>query len=160
MVTIVLLLAVALVEAAYLYGPWGDDPVVGAERPVLIGKVAHRTAVDTAAQAAVEIVARSYKTYDKQVEVATARMTTSFTQEYRQTTDEIREEFIAAETVVTVEVSAQAVMTASPEQVQALLFLNQFTDKRGEDAVYTPYRVLVTVVSTDQGWLVSDIETR
>ena len=44
--------------------------------------------------------------------------------------------------------------------MQALVFLNMFTTKNGEEPVFTPYRVLVTVVNTDQGWLVSDLETK
>ena len=50
-------------------------------------------------------------------------------------------------------------MTASDEQVEALLFLNQFTTKNGEETVFTPYRLKVTMIDTDQGWLVSDVET-
>ena len=54
-------------------------------------------------------------------------------------------------------------MQASAEQVQALLFLDQYVEKRvdGEPTTdFAQYRALVTVVHTDQGWLVSDIETQ
>ena len=57
----------------------------------------------------------------------------------------------------------QSVVQASPEQVQALLFLNQYVEKieDGEPRTsYAQYRALVTVVHTDHGWLVSDIETQ
>ena len=49
-----------------------------------------------------------------------------------------------------------------PEQVQALLFLNQYVEKAGRRAgtAFAQYRALVTVVRTDHGWLVSDIETK
>ena len=49
---------------------------------------------------------------------------------------------------------------ASSTQVEALLFLNQYVTKAGKDTSYTPYRALVTVVDTEQGWLVSDFETK
>ena len=50
-------------------------------------------------------------------------------------------------------------MTASEEQVEALIFLNQFTTKKGEESVFTPFRIKVTLIDTEQGWLVSDVET-
>ncbi len=59
-----------------------------------------------------------------------------------------------------VSVVAQGVVRADQEQVQALVFLNMFITKNGKEPVFTPYRVLVTVVNTDQGWLVSDLETK
>lgn len=157
---LVVLALVASLEGLYLWGPWKDDPVVSADRPVVIGQVSHRTAVDTAAKAAVLIVARSFETYDEQVEAAAETMTSAFADEYRTTTAQIKDDFVAARTVVTVEVTAQAVMSASPEQVTALLFLNQFVEKEGETSAYTPYRAVVTVVKTESGWLVSDLETR
>ena len=55
---------------------------------------------------------------------------------------------------------AQGVVHATRTEVQALLFLNQYVSKDGGDTTYTPYRALVTVVHTDRGWLVSDLETK
>lgn len=156
---IVVLVGVAALQAAYLWGPLKDDPTVTADRPVLISTPAHRSAVDTAKVAVEKLTARSYQNYDEQVDEATAMMTTSFAETYRETTDQVKEEFIAAETEVTVSVEAQSVMTASDNQVEALIFLTQFTAKKGEETAFTPYRIKVTMIDTDQGWLVSDVET-
>ena len=57
-------------------------------------------------------------------------------------------------------VVAQGVVHATRTEVQALLFLNQYVSKDGGDTTYTPYRALVTVVHTDRGWLVSDLDTK
>ena len=65
---------------------------------------------------------------------------------------------LEAETQVTAEVAAQGVMTATEQQVEALVFLNQFTIRKGEESVFTPYRLKVTLIDTEQGWLVSDVE--
>ncbi|MEJ7831712.1 MAG: hypothetical protein WKF79_02265 [Nocardioides sp.] len=163
---IVVLVLVATLESLYLWGPWQlwgplkDDPVVSVDRPVVIGQVSHRTAVDTAAKAAVLIVSRSFETYDEQVAAATETMTSAFAEEYRTTTSQIKDRFVDARTNVTVEVTAQAVMRASDEQVTALLFLNQYVEKAGETSAYTPYRARVTMVRTESGWLVSDLETQ
>jgi Mce-associated membrane protein len=156
---IVALVGLGAVLAAYLWGPLQDEPTVSTDTPVLTSEVSHRSAVDAAAAAAFKFTSRSYETYDEDVDAATATMTDAFAEEYRQTTDQVKAEFVDAETVVTAEIAAQAVRTASEEQVEALVFLNQFTEKPGEESVYTPYRVLVTMVDTEKGWLASDVET-
>jgi Mce-associated membrane protein len=152
------LVAVVLLQVAYLWGPLEDDPTVSGERPVLLSRAAERSATDTAAKAAVAFTQRSYETYDEQVDEAAAMMTTDFEKQFRQTTDDARGPFIEAETQVTAEVAAQGVMTASEQQVEALVFLNQFTIRKGEESVFTPYRLKVTLIDTEQGWLVSDVE--
>jgi Mce-associated membrane protein len=158
MLAIVVLVAVALLQVAYLWGPLADDRTVSGERPVLLSRAAERSATDTAATAAVAFTQRSYETYDDQVDDAAAMMTADFEKQFRQTTDDARGPFIDAETQVTAEVAAQGVMTASEQQVEALVFLNQFTIRKGEGSVFTPYRLKVTLIDTDQGWLVSDVE--
>ncbi|WP_309649437.1 hypothetical protein [Nocardioides sp.] len=154
---VVLLAAVAAGEAFYLYGQ--DDPVVSSERPVVTGKVAATSAVDAAARSAVDIVSSSFRTYDEQVDLAASTMTDSFAEEFRQTKAEIREDFIAQKTEVTAEVAAQGVVQASAEQVVALVFLDQSTTKAGTDLNVAQYKILVTVVRTEAGWLVSQMET-
>ncbi len=60
-----------------------------------------------------------------------------------------------------VRVVATAVVTASDEQVEALLFLERYVARAGQGTAITPYRALVTVVRDERsGWLVSDIRTR
>ena len=154
---LVLLALVAAGEAFYVYGQ--DDPVVSSGRPVVTGKVAATSAVDAAARSAVDIVSSSHGTYDEQVDLAASKMTDTFAEEFRQTKTEIREDFIAQETEVTAEVAAQGVVQASPEQVVALVFLDQSTTKAGTDLNVAQYKILVTVVRTDGGWLVSQMET-
>jgi Mce-associated membrane protein len=126
---------------------------------VVVSEAEHRSVVDTAAQAAVKLFGISYETYDQQVDEATAMMTTSFAEEYRQTTDEVRDEWIATETVVTAELEAQAVMTASEKQVEALIFFTQYIERKDQETEVSPYRLKVTMIETDQGWLVSAVES-
>ena len=156
---IVVLVAAALLEAAYLWGPLGDDPKVSAARPVVISEAAQRSVVDTAAQAAVTFSGRSYETYDEQVDAATATMTDAFAEEFRQTTDQVRDDWIEQQTIVVAELEAQAVITASDKQVEALVFLTQFIERKGAQTAVTPYRLKITMVETEQGWLVSDVES-
>ncbi len=55
---------------------------------------------------------------------------------------------------------AQGVVHATRTEVQALVFLNLYVSKDAGDTTYTPYRVLVTVLHTDRGWLVSALDTQ
>lgn len=157
---IVALVLVLSGEAYYLAGPPAAAPVVSVSRPVVATDVERASAVETAAASIEKIVARSYLTYDEEVEAATATMTDTFAQQYRETTSQIKDAFVESKTEVTVTVVAQAVMTASPQQAQVLLFLNQFVTKDGGEALYSPYRAVATMVKTEQGWLVDKIDTK
>lgn len=161
-VALVLLIGIGAFEILYLTGD--DDAAPSADRPVVTGDLSHRAAVEAAATSTEEILSTSYKSYDEQVEQATAKMTDTFAEEYRQTSDDIKDQFVASETELQVQAVAQGVVRASSGEVQALLFLNQYVqkqDRQGRPATdYAQYRALVTVVHTDQGWLVSDIQTR
>lgn len=160
-VAIVLLLGVGAVELVLLTRD--EQATVSSSRPVVVGDATRAEAVRTAAQSTEEILSTSFENYDEQVEQATAKMTDTFAAEYRETSDGIRDRFLEQRTKLQVKAVGQSVVQASPEQVQALLFLDQYVEKRekGQPATdFAQYRALVTVVRTDQGWLVSDIETK
>lgn len=160
-VAIVVLLLLAVAEVVYLTRE--DTPTVSAEKPVVTGELAHRAAVEAAARSTVEILSTSYENYDEQIEQASPKMTETFAAEVRETAEGIREQFVDQQTKLQFEAVGQSVVQASPEQAKVLLFLNQYVEKvvDGEPRTdYAQYRALVTVVHTDQGWLVSDIETK
>lgn len=139
-----------------------DGSVIEAddETPVRISGEDAQLAVAEAAQAAYTIVATSWEDYDAQVDEAAALMIPAFAEEYRQTAEDVADAIVASKTVVQVTVVAQGVVRADQERVQALVFLNQYVTKDGKEPVFTPYRALVTVDNTDQGWLVSDLATK
>ena len=162
LVAVVVVLALAG-AGEVLYLARDATPTVSASRPVVTGELTHRAAVEAAARSTEQILSTSYENYDEQVDQATAKMTDTFAEQYRQTSAGIRDKFLAARTKLQVEAVAQGVVQASPAQVQALLFLDQYVEKteKGQPRTdYRQYRALVTVVHTDQGWLVSDIETQ
>jgi Mce-associated membrane protein len=155
------LVLVAVGEIVYLVRD--PHPTVSAERPVVTGELTHRAAVEAAARSTEQILSTSWQDYDDQVDQAAEMMTDTFAEEYRETAEGIADQFVKQRTKLQVKVVAQGVVQASPEQVQALLFLNQYVEKRqdGKPATsYAQYRALVTVVKTDHGWLVSNIETK
>jgi Mce-associated membrane protein len=138
----------------------GDDEASPSKQPVVVSSDDATDAVDAAAKAAETIVATSYQDYDKQVDEATALMTDAFAKTYRQTAEDIKADFVATKTEIQVRIVAQGIVHATRTEVQALLFLNQYVSKDGGDTTYTPYRALVTVVHTDRGWLVSNLDTK
>ncbi len=161
LLAVLVLLLVAVGEVIFLTRD--ATPTVSAARPVVTGDLTHRAAVEAAARSTEEILSTSYENYDEQVDQATAKMTDAFAAQYRETSAGIRDRFVAHKTRLQVKAIAQGVVQASPAQVQALLFLDQYVEKteNGQPRTdYRQYRALVTVVHTDQGWLVSDVETQ
>ncbi|MCD4534960.1 hypothetical protein LRP67_12780 [Nocardioides sp. cx-169] len=154
---VVLLAAVAGGEAFYLWGT--DDPVVSSSRPVVVGQVNAASAVDVAATAAKEISQWSWETYDEDTEADAALMTKEFARDFRKTKADARGRVLAQKTAVTAEVAMQGVVRASPEQVVALVYLDQSSTSDGKDSRFSQYMILVTVVRTGSGWLVSKMQT-
>lgn len=159
---VVLLLALVGAEGWYLAAdPGGDDEVgvVSSDRPVQVSALTVRSVVDQAAKAADLVISATAADYDAEVEAAAATMTDPFAAEFRETKAQVRDDFLAQQTQVAVDVSYQGVVSATATEVKALLFLTQTTQK-GDPPQVTPvqYRVTVTMVDTDDGWLVSDLQ--
>lgn len=137
--------------------------VVPDGRPVVANEQAWEDGVAQAAEAAQQIVSVNWEDYDAEVEAAAELMTEEFEDEYRGTADDVRDQVRKRETVVRATVAAQAVARANETELQALIFLNQYVTRKDEEEgtvnVFTPYKVLVTMVHTDNGWLVDDLET-
>lgn len=140
-----------------------EDPVVSSARPVVTGEVTHRSATDAAQRDIVEILTYSYRDFDDRIDHATSLMTPAFAKQFRDTAQDVRADFVANKTQQLVKVRGASVVRASDTQVQALLFLDQYVTKKGDGSKpgtdYTPFRALVTMVRTDHGWLVDNINT-
>jgi Mce-associated membrane protein len=160
LVTLVVVLALAAGGLLIWDAVSSDDQASPSKQPVVISGDDATEAVAAAAKSAETIVATSYQDYDDQVDEATALMTDAFAKQYRQTAEDIKPDFVEAKTDIQVQIVAQGVVHATRTEVQALLFLNQYVSKDGGDTTYTPYRALVTVVHTDRGWLVSNLDTK
>jgi len=133
------------------------------DRPVIMDQLAVQDGLEAAASAATSMFARNWDSYDQEVDAATELMTGSFAEEYRRTTDDVKQEFVAKRTKVQVQVVAQGVVRANDAELEALIFLNQYILRgkgKDESTVITPYRALLTMVHTDRGWFVDDVQTR
>ncbi|TYL49615.1 hypothetical protein FXB39_13045 [Nocardioides sp. BGMRC 2183] len=141
-----------------------DAPIsVPEDRPIQMNASDAQSGAEAAATALVDIVARKSKSYDEDVAKASESMTERFAAEYQETTDQIRDEFVASQTDVQARVVGQGVVRASPSEMEVLVFLNQYVtkgEKKERKTTYAPYRAVVTVVNTDRGWLVDGLATK
>lgn len=149
--------AVLAGEAWYLWGV--SDPTPSAARPVVTSDLGARSVVETAAHDAAAIFTVSWKDYDEHLDRAAGLMTESFAASYRTTASPVRERVLLSRTRTTTRVASAGVVRAAPDQVQALLFLDQRVVARGGTPSYTARRALVTMVRTDRGWLVGNVQT-
>lgn len=158
--------------------PQEGEIAVPAGRPIQIPMTQAQEAASAAAEAATAAFSRSWQDYDAQVDEAARVMTPTYAEEFRTTTDDAKAGVVDGKLEIQSRVVAQSVVRANTAQVQALLFLDQYTTRPGggEDqdgtrrdgreaggdagTTVSSYRLLVTLVHTDGGWLVSDIETR
>lgn len=141
-----------------------DGQIAIAEgRPVLASDVAWDAAVGAAAEAAESIVSVNWEEYDAEIETNVELMTADFEEQYRETKQDSKQGILDGQVEVVASVAAQGVVRANRTEVQALLFLDQFVTRedpeQGTSQLLTPYKVLVTMVHTDQGWLVDDMQT-
>ena len=144
-------------EAWYLWGVSGPTPT--ATRPVVTGDIGARSAVETAAQDAATIFTTSWKTYDAHLDRASRLMTDTFAAAYRRTASPVREHVVSTHTRTTTRVASAGVVRASADEVVALLFLDQRVVAGGGAPTFNARRALVTMVRTDRGWLVGNVQT-
>ncbi|GAA3519913.1 hypothetical protein [Nocardioides daeguensis] len=136
--------------------------VVPKGRPVVVSALQWRDGVEAAAKAAQELVSVDYSKYDDEVKNAVALTTDRYEKDYLKTIGDVKEQGIAQQLKVQASVVAQGVVRANRTRLEALVFLNQVVERVRDgkkETVVTPYRVLVTMVHTDHGWLVDRLDT-
>jgi Mce-associated membrane protein len=156
-VSLVLAAAVAG-EGWYLWGASGPTPT--AQRPVVVGDIDAQSAVDVAATDTAAIFTTTWHSYDQHLDRVTSLMTSDMADRYRTTAEPVRDRVVASRTDTTTRVAARGVVRATSNEVLALLFLDQRTTTGGGPPSYTARRALVTMVHTDRGWLVANVQTR
>ncbi len=155
---VLLLGAVIAAETTYLWGT--SAPTPSAARPVVVGDIDAQAAVDAAATDTAAIFTTSWRTYDDHLSRVTSLMTGDMAERYRSQAARVRAQEAVDKTATKTRVAAQGVVRATPDEVLALLFLDQRTVAGGGEPSYTSRRALVTMVHTGRGWLVANVQTR
>jgi Mce-associated membrane protein len=114
----------------------------------------------TAARYAEQLLSYHHARLDRDFAQARQLLTDDFRREYQQATEVVREDAVKDKAVIEASVVATSVVSAEPDEVRTLLFVNQTTTTGGDDA--TPSidlnRVVLTLVEDDGRWLVSDLD--
>jgi Mce-associated membrane protein len=153
-------LGLAAVVAAEAWYVWGvSEPAPTAARPVLTGDIDAGTAVATAAQDAARIFSTPWHQYDAHVAAVAPLMTDAMAARYRRSAAPVRSRVLADHTSTTTKVAGSGVVRATPDEVLALVFLDQRVKSAGSPATYTARRAHVTMVRGDRGWLVDNVQT-
>jgi Mce-associated membrane protein len=114
----------------------------------------------TAANYLERILSYSYKTFDKD-EAQQRKLTTgAFAKQYAHTMKMVRGSALKTHTVLKANVVASSIVSAQPDRVKALLFLNQTTTgTQVQQPRVDMNRVVVTLSKDDDGsWLVSQLD--
>jgi len=143
--------------------PPAGEIAVPDHRPIILNQTDVDAGLDQAAKDATVILTRSYKDYDDDVAKSVDLMTDRFASKFKETAADSKSGYLEKKVDVEAKVLYQGAVRANRTQLQALLFLNQWITKgTGKDRriTLTPYRVLVTMIHTDTGWLVDNLDTK
>ena len=148
---VVVLFTAAIVVAGGL-AAWAWIAGARAERAERSG----RDALAAATAATQAIFSYDYRRFDASVANGTQFVTGPFAQEYAQTTTALKSSAQKEQAVVRAEVSAAAVVSASADRVDVLLYVNQYRRNNnisGEKVDQN--RVMLTLVNVDGSWKVA-----
>ncbi|GAB4003232.1 hypothetical protein [Nocardioides ultimimeridianus] len=167
-------LALVVVAQGIWFGVKGDDHHgsaqqaqgtidVPADTPVQMNQSDIDQGVDQAAKDVVTLMSLHYKTFDEDVAKAVDLTTSRFAPEYQRTTADLKDDYVKKQVELSAKVIGEGVVKANTTRLQALLFVNQWATRGvGKDRrlVLTSFRVLMTMVHTNTGWLVDGMDTQ
>jgi Mce-associated membrane protein len=117
---------------------------------------AARQATAAASVAARAVFSYDYRTFDTSVANGRAFVTGGFADEYAETTSALKQTATKQQAVVFAEVATTGVVSAAPDRVEVLVYLNQYrrnVSTAGEKVDQN--RVVLTMVPIDGEWKIS-----
>jgi Mce-associated membrane protein len=114
----------------------------------------------TAARYAEQLLSYDYAHLDRDFSAARSLLTDDFVKEYTDATRVVRAQAVEDRAVIKAETVASSVVSAEPDEVRTLLFVNQTTTTgaQGASPSLDLNRVMLTLVEEDGRWLVSDLD--
>lgn len=160
---LVLLVLVAVVVAAWLVRDAGgaspDVTSAASTEATAVSPELHAEVRDAAAEAATAVYRYSWDTLAEDKADARALLTGDMLGQYDRTMAGVATSSSRDHTVVSAEVVDSGVVTASSSYARVLVFVNQRTTSDDLDEPTLDLdRVLVTLVRTDDGWRVSELD--
>ena len=149
--------AVVMLVAAVVCGGFAVERALEASR-----LRAAQEAAETVRAAVVEpteaLLSYDHASFDEDVSSAQEALTGSFREEYAPVVDEIRRKAVQQQRSQQSTVVSVSVVSSDPDRVETLLFVNTTSTTEGSrrDRIMQN-RMSVTMVRTDDGWLVDDL---
>ncbi len=113
--------------------------------------------LELASRAAETILSYDHRTLDADLANATSLMTPEFAATITRIFDSLREQAMATEASVRAVVSRAGLVTATAEEAQVLVLVDQTSRMTGRRTQTTPSAPVVTLRRTGDTWLVSDL---
>lgn len=154
------LVALAAIGVAALWFRAEQSSSVTAPNGVLVGEDARTEVIIAAADLATRTLSYDYKTLDNDMEIARARMTTSFRKEYDATMAQVKANTLKNKLVLQGSVVASSIIKATEHKATVLVFLNQTTTAGvGKKATRQINRnsLVVTLTRGDGDWDISKL---
>lgn len=132
------------------------------ELPVTVDTLDWRESVDEIAHAVTKVLSFDWKTVDKHEELAADLVTEEFlANDLRETIAETGPKLKKAKAEYVVTVAGQSVVSATPDRVRALLFVNQLVTKgsgKGAESDNYPLRLDVVGERVDGEWRIAELD--
>lgn len=132
------------------------------ELPVTVDPLDWRESVDELAHAVTKVLSFNWKTIDDHEELAADLVTQEFlADDLRETIAETGPKLKKAKAEYVVTVAAQSVVSATPDRVRALLFVNQLVTKgtgKGAQSDNYPLRLDVVGERVDGEWRIAELD--
>lgn len=129
--------------------------------PLVSGQLsdsARNDALASANAAAPAVLSYDYRSFDASIAKAKPFLTGSFAKQYASTTEGLRANAVKEHAVVSAQVSASGVVTASPTAVDVLLYVNQYRQNSNiTGQKVDENRVVMTMVPVGDQWKVSKV---
>lgn len=154
------LVALAAIGIAALWFRAEQSSSVTAPNGVLVGENARTEVIIAAADLATRTLSYDYKTLDNDMEIARARMTRSFREEYDATMAQVKANTLKNKLVLQGAVVASSIIKATEHKATVLVFLNQTTTAGvGKKATQQINRnsLVVTLTRGDGDWDISKL---
>lgn len=108
--------------------------------------------------AAPVLLSYDYRTFDTNVGKALGYTTGSFTKQYKSSTHDLKTQAVKLHAVVTASVSSSGVVSATPEKVTVLMFVDEIRQNANiSGSKQDQNRVVMTLVRTGGHWRVSQV---
>lgn len=148
------LVVIALVALALAF--WNAQRSDEAPDGTITSSVARAVGLEQAGQLTAKALSYDGSTFDADTSAAAALMTPDMRKQYLDALSKVRDQAVKKQIVLKATVVASSVISAQPDEIKALEFVNQVTTVKGvQRQQFDQNRVVVTLQRDGNTWLIS-----